>query len=47
MMRGLVVHQMLAKDHDSICEFVIGAEGLGFTDEQLAQLQAGDPRCAK
>jgi len=40
-------HVRVASEHDSVCEFVIGAEGLGFTDEQIAQFQASDPRCKK
>jgi len=31
--------------HDLVCGFVIGAAGLGLTDEQLAAIQASDPRC--
>lgn len=40
-------HENLAAAHDAVCEFVIGASGLGLTAEQLAALQASDPRCAK
>jgi hypothetical protein len=40
-------HQRLAPNHDLVCEFVIGASGLGLTDEQLAAIQAADPRCKK
>jgi hypothetical protein len=40
-------HEKLASGHDSVCEFVVGASGLGFTDEQIAAFQASDPRCAK
>lgn len=38
-------HLQLAADHDSVCEFVVGAEGLGLTDEQIEFLQSNDPRC--
>ena len=38
-------HARVAPTHDFVCEFVIGANGLGLTDAQLAQLQASDPRC--
>ena len=38
-------HERLAADHDAICEFIIGAEGLGLTDEMIAALQASDARC--
>ena len=38
-------HLRFAADHDSVCEFVVGAEGLGFTEEQIAAFQASDPRC--
>jgi hypothetical protein len=38
-------HTQLARDHDFVCEFVIGAAGLGLTDEQIAAIQAADPRC--
>src|SRR5262245_61624264 len=40
-------HVRLAHDHDLVCEFVIGAAGLGLTDQQLAAIQAADPRCKK
>jgi hypothetical protein len=40
-------HLQLAADHDSVCEFVIGAEGLGFTQEQIEAFQASDARCNK
>lgn len=40
-------HENLAAAHDAVCEFVVGASGLGLTAEQLAALQAGDPRCVK
>lgn len=40
-------HLRLAAGHDSVCEFVVGAEGLGFTAEQIAAFQASDPRCKK
>jgi len=38
-------HATLAKSHDYVCEFVIGAAGLGLTDAQLQSIQASDPRC--
>lgn len=38
-------HQRLAADHDSICEFVEGTSGIGLTDDLLAIIQNGDPRC--
>ena len=38
-------HQNTAADHDSVCEFVIGASGLGLTDEQIRAFQASDARC--
>ena len=40
-------HKALAPTHDLVCGFVIGANGLGLTDEQLAAIQAADPRCKK
>src|SRR5881296_222649 len=40
-------HTRVAPTHDLVCEFVIGANGLGLTDTQLTQLQASDPRCKK
>jgi hypothetical protein len=40
-------HLNLAADHDSICEFVIGVEGLGLTEEIVAAFQASDARCNK
>jgi len=40
-------HKALAPTHDLVCGFVIGAKGLGLTDEQLAAIQATDPRCKK
>jgi hypothetical protein len=40
-------HAGVAPNHDLVCEFVIGAEGLRLTDEQIADAQAEDPRCAK
>jgi hypothetical protein len=33
--------------HDLVCGFVIGATGLGLTEEKLAEIQASDPRCKK
>jgi hypothetical protein len=38
-------HMQLAAEHDSVCEFVVGAAGLGLTGEQIAAFQANDPRC--
>jgi hypothetical protein len=38
-------HTGLAQTHDLVCEFVIGAEGLGLTPEAIANAQAHDPRC--
>ena len=38
-------HMRLAAQHDAVCEFVIGAAGLGLTDAQVRALQAGDARC--
>ena len=40
-------HAGVAPTHDLVCEFVIGASGLGMTDEQIAQEQAEDPRRKK
>jgi len=40
-------HKRLAPTHDLVCGFVIGANGLGLTDEKLAEIQAADPRCKK
>ena len=40
-------HENLAAAHDAVCEFVVGAAGLGLTAEQLAAIQASDPRCKK
>jgi hypothetical protein len=40
-------HARLAPKFDLVCGFVIGANGLGLTDEQLAAIQAADPRCKK
>jgi hypothetical protein len=37
-------HQRLAADHDSVCEFVVGPEGLGLTDDLIRALQT-DVRC--
>jgi hypothetical protein len=39
-------HMNLAAQHDAVCEFTVGANGLGLTDEQIAAIQAADPRCA-
>jgi cytochrome c553 len=38
-------HKALAQQHDLVCGFVIGAAGLGLTEQQLANIQAADPRC--
>jgi len=38
-------HKALAQHYDLVCGFVVGAAGLGLTEEQLAQIQASDPRC--
>jgi hypothetical protein len=38
-------HAGLAKSHDLVCGFVIGAAGLGLTDAQIAAAHASDPRC--
>lgn len=40
-------HENLAAAHDAVCEFVIGAAGLGLTQEQLEAIQASDTRCQK
>jgi hypothetical protein len=40
-------HKALAQQYDLVCGFVVGASGLGLTEEQLANLQASDPRCQK
>jgi len=40
-------HKALAQQHDLVCGFVIGAAGLGLTEQQLASIQAADPRCKK
>jgi len=40
-------HENHAAQHDAICEFVQGTEGIGLTDDLLAVLQNGDPRCKK
>ena len=37
-------HLRLAADHDSVCEFVIGPEGLGLTDDLITAFQ-NDVRC--
>ena len=37
-------HQRIAPDHDSVCEFVIGPEGIGLSDELVRGLQK-DVRC--
>jgi hypothetical protein len=38
-------HKALAQHYDLVCGFVVGASGLGLTEEQLAKIQASDPRC--
>jgi hypothetical protein len=38
-------HENLAADHDAVCEFVIGAAGLGLTEDLVNALQASDARC--
>jgi hypothetical protein len=38
-------HARLASAHDLVCEFVVGTSGLGLTPEQVARIQAADPRC--
>src|SRR5262245_32252166 len=38
-------HERFAADYDAICEFVIGADGLGLTEDDIAALQATDARC--
>ena len=40
-------HKAVAQQHDLVCGFVVGAAGLGLTEQQLASIQAGDPRCRK
>jgi hypothetical protein len=40
-------HARIAPTHDLVCGFVVGAAGLGLTEEQLAAIQAADPRCKK
>jgi hypothetical protein len=40
-----LIDMQVTPSHDLVCGFVIGANGLGLTDEQLAAIQAGDPRC--
>ena len=40
-------HARIAPKDDLVCGFVIGAKGLGLTDDQLAAIQAADPRCKK
>ena len=37
-------HQRVAADHDSVCEFTVGPEGIGLTDDLVRALQA-DVRC--
>jgi hypothetical protein len=37
-------HLQLAAEHDSVCEFVVGPEGIGLTDDLVRGLQT-DPRC--
>ena len=38
-------HTRVAAEHDSVCEYGIGASGLGLTDDQIRGVQATDPRC--
>jgi hypothetical protein len=38
-------YKALAQRYDLVCGFVVGASGLGLTEEQLAKIQASDPRC--
>jgi hypothetical protein len=40
-------HENLAAHRDAICEFVQGPAGIGLTDDLLAVIQNGDPRCKK
>jgi len=40
-------HMQVAPTHDAVCEFVIGARGIGLTDAQISAIQAADPRCTK
>lgn len=40
-------HATLAASHDYVCEYVVGTAGLRLTDQQVADLQAQDRRCAK
>ena len=37
-------HERLAKDHDAVCEFVVGVEGLGISDDLFHRIQV-DLRC--
>jgi len=37
-------HERLAADHDAVCEFTFGPEGLGLTDDLIRVLQR-DARC--
>ena len=37
-------HERLAKGHDAVCEFVVGVEGLGISDDLFHRLQV-DLRC--
>jgi hypothetical protein len=39
-------HTRLAQQYDFVCEYVIGAAGLGLTPETLQQIQDAHPRCA-
>jgi hypothetical protein len=39
-----VCHEGLAKDHDAVCEFVVGIEGLGISDDFFQTLRR-DARC--
>jgi hypothetical protein len=38
-------HERLAADRDAVCEFTVGPEGLGLTDDLIHALQT-DARCA-
>jgi hypothetical protein len=38
-------HKNVAADFDLVCETAVGRGGLGLSPEQVAALQAGDPRC--
>ncbi len=38
-------HARLAQGYDFVCEYVLGAAGLGLTDETLKRIQDADARC--